>query len=113
MLADLERSFLRPNSNSASETELASSEPNKSAMSGRELPPSPMTFGDLFRQFHADPAKVRAPKTQMIYDNLLTIGASVWGEDRQLGSIDRSACRELMEVLRWLPSNPLYHHQSK
>lgn len=65
-----------------------------------------MTFGDLFRHFQADPSKVRAPKTQMIYDGFLWIVSSVWGEDRSLTSIDRSACRELLEVLRWLPSNP-------
>lgn len=65
-----------------------------------------MTFGDLFRHFQADPSKVRAPKTQMIYDGLLWITSSVWGENRPLTAIDRSACRELLEVLRWLPSNP-------
>ncbi|MDQ1154191.1 site-specific integrase [Brevundimonas sp. SORGH_AS_0993] len=65
-----------------------------------------MTFDDLCRHFQADPAKVRAPKTQMIYDGLLWITSSVWGENRPLTSIDRSACRELLEVLRWLPSNP-------
>ena len=65
-----------------------------------------MTFADLFRNFHADPAKVRAPKTRLIYDGLVWITSSVWGEDRLLTSIDRAACRELLEVLRWLPSNP-------
>lgn len=69
-------------------------------------PISAMTFSDLFRHFQADPSKVRAPKTQMIYDGLLWITSSVWGENRLLTSIDRSACRELLEVLRWLPSNP-------
>jgi integrase len=65
-----------------------------------------MTFADLFRSFHADPSKVRAPKTRRIYDGLLWITSSVWGENRPLTSIDRAACRELLEVLRWLPSNP-------
>jgi integrase len=66
-----------------------------------------MTFGDLFRSFHADPAKVRAPKTRLIYDGLLWITSSLWGEDRLLTSIDRAACRDLLELLRWLPSNPV------
>ncbi|WP_396595686.1 tyrosine-type recombinase/integrase [Brevundimonas sp. R86498] len=65
-----------------------------------------MTFADLFRHFQADPAKVRASKTRMIYDGLLWITSGVWGENRPLRSIDRLACRELLEVLRWLPSNP-------
>jgi hypothetical protein len=38
-----------------------------------------MTFADLFRSFHADPSKVRAPKTRRIYDGLLWITSSVWG----------------------------------
>ncbi len=70
-------------------------------------PISAMTFSDLFRHFQAEPSKVRAPKTQMIYNGLLWITSSVWGENRLLTSIDRSACRELLEVLRWLPSNPI------
>lgn len=71
------------------------------------IPIHSMKFGDLFRHFQADPSKVRAPKTRMIYDGLLWITSGVWGEDRALTSIDRSACRELLEVLRWLPSNPI------
>ncbi|MDP3400979.1 MAG: hypothetical protein Q8R97_07650, partial [Brevundimonas sp.] len=65
-----------------------------------------MTFEGLFRCFHADPSKVRAPKTRLIYDGLLWITSSVWGDNRPLKTIDRAACREMLEVLRWLPSNP-------
>ena len=105
IIADLERSFLA-----------AAGTPSPEAMSVKIITRKPvavdlvampvMTFADLFRYFHADPAKVRAPKTRLIYENLLWITSSVWGDDRQLKSIDRSACRELLEVLRWLPSNP-------
>ena len=106
VIADLERSFWAAGGISAADapaTEIATRQPVVV-----EAAPVPlMTFGDLFRHFHADPSKVRAPKTQMIYDGLLWITSSVWGENRSLTSIDRSACRELLEVLRWLPSNPV------
>ena len=105
-IADLEQAFLAMEGASVSEV-LVADIPAAKPIGRRQATHSvAMTFGDLFRQFHADPAKVRAPKTQMIYDSLLTIVADVWGQDRALSSIDRAACRELLDVLRWLPSNP-------
>ncbi|MFN3521282.1 MAG: hypothetical protein ACK4YQ_03460 [Phenylobacterium sp.] len=64
------------------------------------------SIDDLFGLFLADPAKARSRKTEMHYDSLKAIVTDVWGEGRQLQSIDRDACRELLEVLRWLPTNP-------
>lgn len=64
------------------------------------------SIDDLFRLFLADPAKARSRKTEMHYDSLKAIVTDVWGEGRRLQSIDREACRELLEVLRWLPTNP-------
>jgi hypothetical protein len=105
VIADLQWSFWTSTETPAPEvmaTEIAVAKP----ITVETTPHPAMTFGDLFRHFRADPAKVRAPKTEMIYDGLLWIVSSVWGEDRPLTSIDRLACRELLEVLRWLPSNP-------
>ena len=42
----------------------------------------------------------------MIYGNLFTVVSGVWGADKPLKSINREACRDLLETLRWLPSNP-------
>ena len=101
VIADLERSFWAAAGTPAAEArsaEVVMPEP----VTVEAAPISTMTFSDLFRHFQADPSKVRAPKTQMIYDGLLWITSSVWGENRLLTSIDRSACRELLEVLRWL-----------
>jgi len=100
--ADLERSFLLNDGKTLPGVTVAEATPVTMQATISEV----ITFGELFRQFLGDPSRVRAPKTQMIYDNLLTVSASVWGEDRPLASIDRAACRELLEVLRWLPSNP-------
>lgn len=104
VISDLERSFLAATGAPAPEATTAGIAMAK-PVEVDTVPVPVMTFGDLFRHFKADPSKVRAPKTQMIYDGLLWMTSSVWGEDRFLTSIDRLACRELLEVLRWLPSN--------
>ena len=69
--------------------------------------PAGRSFADLFALFQADPSRQRAVKTDMIYDNLFEVVSGVWGADTPLRSLDREACRELLEVLRWLPSNTL------
>jgi len=68
--------------------------------------PGDKTIDDMFRLFLADPAKARSRKTEMHYEALKGIVTDVWGRGRRLRSIEREACRELLEVLRWLPSNP-------
>jgi integrase len=68
--------------------------------------PTDKTIDDVFRLFLADPAKARSRKTEMHYETLNAIVTDVWGRGRVLRSIDREACRDLLEVLRWLPSNP-------
>ena len=63
------------------------------------------TLEELFDLFLSDPAKQRSRKTDMHYENLREIVFELWGAHRPLSSIDREACRDLLEVLRWLPSN--------
>nr|WP_155988164.1 site-specific integrase [Brevundimonas sp. EAKA] len=104
-MADLERSF-SPQAETAV-APVGCGLPASKAVTALDVQPQhAMTFADLFTSFCSDPSRVRAPKTQMIYDGLLWIASSVWGEDRLLTSIDRAACRRLLEVLRCLPSNP-------
>ena len=68
--------------------------------------PKDKSIDDLFRLFLADPSKARSRKTDMHYESLKAIVSDVWGKGRKLRSIDREACRDLLEVLRWLPTNP-------
>jgi hypothetical protein len=61
IVADLERSFL--DAGGASTTEVVSTKINVAKpVTVSKTADRPMSFGDLFRQFHADPSKVRAPK---------------------------------------------------
>jgi integrase len=68
--------------------------------------PGDKNLDDVFRLFLDDPSKSRSRKTEMHYETLKAIATDVWGNGRRLPSIDREACRDLLEVLRWLPSNP-------
>jgi integrase len=70
----------------------------------REVLPS-RTVDDLFRLFLSDPSKERNRKTEMHYENLREMIFELWGKDTPITSIGRDGCRDLLDVLRWLPSN--------
>ncbi len=69
------------------------------------VPPADKTLRQAFELFRSDPAKQRTRKTDLHYLNLIELMVGLWGEDRTIRSIDREASRELLDVLRWLPSN--------
>ena len=64
------------------------------------------TFREVFDLFLSDPSRDRTQKTASIYEGLFTVVSGVWGADIALDDIDRAKCRELLDVLRTLPSNP-------
>ncbi|MDO8409054.1 MAG: tyrosine-type recombinase/integrase [Phenylobacterium sp.] len=70
-------------------------------------PPKPpeKTLRTLLPIFLNDATKLRGDKVRMIYDNAIPIVGEVLGMDTPLRSIDREACRRLMDMLRWLPTN--------
>ena len=84
---------------------------DRTARTVERVPPAPppvrpdKTLRELLAIFLDDPVKVRGQKTRMIYDNAIPIVGEVLGMDTPLRSIDREACRRLMEMLRWLPTN--------
>ena len=63
------------------------------------------TLRELLVIFLDDPVRVRGQKTRMIYDNAIPIVGEVLGMDTPIRNVDREACRRLMEMLRWLPTN--------
>ncbi len=64
------------------------------------------TFRDLFDLFMADPSRTRVRKTDMVYATLFDMASGLWGSDRPLRAIDREACRDLLDLLRWLGPSP-------
>ena len=63
------------------------------------------TVREVLDRFRADPARHRTRKTDLHYANLTEMVVGLWGESRAIHTIDREACRELLDTLRWLPSN--------
>ena len=68
--------------------------------------PPEKTLRALLDMFLSDPAKLRSAKTRMIYENAIAVAGEVIGLDTPVHSIDREGCRRLLDMLRWLPSNP-------
>src|SRR5260370_85410 len=68
--------------------------------------PPEKSLRDLLDVFLADPSRLRSAKTRMIYENTIAVAGAVVGLDTPLRSIDREGCRGLLDMLRWLPSNP-------
>ncbi|MDR3510928.1 MAG: tyrosine-type recombinase/integrase [Caulobacteraceae bacterium] len=70
-------------------------------------PPRPpeKTLRELLAIFLNDPVKARGDKVRMIYNNAIPIVGEVLGMDTPIRSIDREACRRLMDMLMWLPTN--------
>lgn len=60
---------------------------------------------EAFELFRSDPAKHRTRKTDLHYLNLIELTVGLWGARRTIRSIDREACRELLDTLIWLPTN--------
>jgi integrase len=71
------------------------------------LPADPLekTMRQAFELFRSDPAKQRTRKTDLHYLNLIELTVGLWGEQRAIRTIDREACRELLDTLLWLPTN--------
>lgn len=67
--------------------------------------PAEKTMREAFELFRSDPAKQRNRKTDLHYLNLIELTVGLWGERRTIRSIDREACRELLDTLIWLPTN--------
>jgi len=79
---------------------------------GRAVPPPPVapsvarSFDELLDLFLTDPSKHRGHKTVLLYENLRAVARGFWGPEKPVAEIDRTTCRELLDLLRWLPSNP-------
>ncbi|WP_427793066.1 DUF6538 domain-containing protein [Brevundimonas diminuta] len=63
------------------------------------------TLRQAFELFRSDPAKQRTRKTDLHYLYLIELTVGLWGERRTIRSLDREACRDLLDTLRWLPTN--------
>jgi integrase len=63
------------------------------------------SFDALLDLFLEDPSRHRGRKSVLHYENLRAVVRGLWGADKPLLEIDRTACRKLLDLLRWLPTN--------
>ncbi|WP_304271303.1 site-specific integrase [Brevundimonas naejangsanensis] len=64
------------------------------------------TLRDVFKLHQSDPSKMRTRKTILAYENTFEVIGAVIDLDMPICDISRDDCRRLLEILRWVPSNP-------
>jgi integrase len=101
VLADIERMFLLAEGRAVPELPIARAAPPLAV-----APSVARSFDELLDLFLADLSKHRGHKTVLLYENLRAVARGFWGPEKPVAEIDRTTCRELLNLLRWLPSNP-------
>ncbi|NBB41603.1 tyrosine-type recombinase/integrase [Sphingobium yanoikuyae] len=81
---------------------------NDAINSSRELPVNetpPLTFGDAYDRYLADPTRAWGARTREAYETSRRLAVSVIGKDTPMRTVSRSQCRDFIDVLRFLPRN--------
>ncbi|PZU13191.1 MAG: hypothetical protein DI591_13415 [Citromicrobium sp.] len=67
--------------------------------------PPLISFGEAYQRYLDDPTRSWSPSTREAYETCRRVAVSVIGEHRPMASLGRTDCRELLDVLRFLPRN--------
>ncbi|MBB4620114.1 DUF6538 domain-containing protein, partial [Sphingomonas abaci] len=68
-------------------------------------PDIPLTLGEAYRSYINDPTRAWSANTREAYETSRKLAIAVIGEATPLASVSRTHCRELLNVLRFLPAN--------
>jgi len=68
-------------------------------------PDSPLTLAEAYRSYIDDPTRSWAANTREAYETSRKLAIAVIGEAVPVASISRMHCRDLLDVLRFLPAN--------
>ncbi len=63
------------------------------------------TLKEFYDAYMSDPTRDWSPRTRLAYNTTRRLTLSILGGDTPVRSITRAQCRDLIEVLRWLPRN--------
>lgn len=66
--------------------------------------PSP-TLSMIYERFLNDPTKRRSARTMLAHHTTRRVVEDVLGSSTPISQISREACRELLDILRWMPVN--------
>ena len=68
-------------------------------------PDSPLTLAEAYRNYIDDPTRAWTANTREAYETSRRLAIAVIGEAVPIASISRTHCRDLLDVLRFLPAN--------
>ena len=68
-------------------------------------PDNPLTLGEAYRNYIDDPTRAWTPNTREAYETSRKLAIAVIGEAVPIASLSRRHCRDLLDVLRFLPAN--------
>ena len=64
-----------------------------------------LTLSDIYDRFLTDPTRRRSARTMLAHHTTRRVVEDVLGASTPMAQISREACRELLDILRWLPVN--------
>jgi len=64
-----------------------------------------VTLGEAYRRYIDDPTRSWSPSTREAYETSRKLAIAVIGEEVPIASLARTHCRDLLNVLRFLPRN--------
>ena len=68
-------------------------------------PDKPLTLGEAYRSYIDDPTRAWTANTREAYETSRRLAIAVIGEGVPVSSISRAHCRDMLDVLRFLPAN--------
>jgi integrase len=68
-------------------------------------PEAPLTLGEAYRSYIDDPTRAWTANTREAYETSRRLAIAVMGEATPVAAVSRTHCRDLLDVLRFLPSN--------
>ena len=64
-----------------------------------------VTLGEAYQRYIADPTRAWSPSTREAYETSRKLAIAVIGEELPIATLARAHCRDLLDVLRFLPTN--------
>jgi len=64
-----------------------------------------ITLRELYDAYMSDPTRDWSPTTRTAYETTRRMVLAILGAETPIRSITRAQCREMIDVLRWLPRN--------
>ena len=68
-------------------------------------PDRPLTFGEAYRRYIDDPTRAWTANTREAYETSRRLATAVIGDTTPVAAVSRTHCRDLLDILRFLPAN--------